>query len=68
LRERPLSLSFALTGSALGQDLKPISIATSSSSIPAAPARVAKELGLFEKHGLKTRSPRWTAAAWPPPA
>jgi ABC-type nitrate/sulfonate/bicarbonate transport system substrate-binding protein len=45
--------ALAPAGTAQAQELKAITIATSSASIPAAPARLARELGLFEKHGLK---------------
>lgn len=47
------ALLLAWSAHAPGQELKAISIATSSASIPAAAARLAKELGLFEKRGLK---------------
>ena len=39
-------------GSASSQDMTKISIAISSASLPAAGARVAEEMGLFEAHGL----------------
>jgi ABC-type nitrate/sulfonate/bicarbonate transport system substrate-binding protein len=42
----------ALPGAASGQELRKISIAVSSASIPASTARIANELGLFKKHGL----------------
>jgi ABC-type nitrate/sulfonate/bicarbonate transport system substrate-binding protein len=38
-----------------GQALRPVTVATSSSSIPAGAARIAKELGLYEKQGLQAR-------------
>jgi ABC-type nitrate/sulfonate/bicarbonate transport system substrate-binding protein len=43
---------FALAGAAHGEDLAKVSISMTSSSIPAATARIAKQMGLFEKHGL----------------
>lgn len=43
---------FATTGTGSAQELRKISIATSSASIPAGAARIAKEMGLYEKHGL----------------
>ena len=43
---------FALAGTARSEELTKISIAMSSGSIPASTARIAKEMGLFEKHGL----------------
>ncbi|TCM47193.1 ABC-type nitrate/sulfonate/bicarbonate transport system substrate-binding protein [Rhizobium sp. PP-F2F-G48] len=42
-----------LTASAHAADLKKISIGLSSSSIAVAGPKLAKELGLFEKHGLE---------------
>lgn len=40
---------------AQAQTLTPITIAMSSGSMPAAVPRIAKELGLFEKHGLDAK-------------
>lgn len=37
---------------AVGEEPLKVSIGTSSASIPASPARFAKEMGLYEKHGL----------------
>jgi ABC-type nitrate/sulfonate/bicarbonate transport system substrate-binding protein len=48
-----LAAALFTMGPASPQEKKQIRIATSSSSIPAGPARMAKELGLFEKHGLE---------------
>jgi ABC-type nitrate/sulfonate/bicarbonate transport system substrate-binding protein len=42
----------AISGSVSAQELRAITIGTSSASIPAGAARIAKELGLYEKHGL----------------
>lgn len=42
----------AFAGAASAQGLTKISMAITSSSIPAATARIAKEMGLFEKRGL----------------
>jgi ABC-type nitrate/sulfonate/bicarbonate transport system substrate-binding protein len=46
---------FLLAGAAQAQSLKSVTIATSSASIPAGAARLAKELGLFEKQGLQAK-------------
>ena len=43
---------FALAGSASGAELEKFTIGLSSGSLPIAPARIAKELGLFQKQGL----------------
>ena len=43
----------AQVGAAEAEDLQTVRIGLSSPSLPAASARIAKELGLYEKHGLK---------------
>jgi ABC-type nitrate/sulfonate/bicarbonate transport system substrate-binding protein len=43
-------MTMASTASA--QEMRKISIGVSSASLPAAGARIAKEMGIFEKHGL----------------
>ncbi len=43
---------FIVPHTSSAQELRKISIALSSSSIPAGAARIAKEMGFFEKHGL----------------
>jgi ABC-type nitrate/sulfonate/bicarbonate transport system substrate-binding protein len=45
----------ALASGVAAQEKKQIVIGTSSSSIPAGAARIAKEMGLFEKHGVDAR-------------
>jgi ABC-type nitrate/sulfonate/bicarbonate transport system substrate-binding protein len=42
----------AMMGTAPGQEIRKVSIGVSSASLPAAGARIAKEMGIFEKHGL----------------
>jgi ABC-type nitrate/sulfonate/bicarbonate transport system substrate-binding protein len=42
-----------MAGTALAEELQTIRIGLSSVSLPAASARIAKEMGLYEKHGLK---------------
>lgn len=47
---------FALAaGTALAQQKRQINIGLSSPSLPAAGARIAKEMGLFEKHGIDAK-------------
>ncbi len=48
-----LAAALFAAGPTSAQEKKQIRIATSSSSIPAGPARLAKELGLFEKYGIE---------------
>ena len=43
------------TGSAQAQTLREISVALPSRSLVAAPPRIAKEMGLFDKHGLNPK-------------
>jgi ABC-type nitrate/sulfonate/bicarbonate transport system substrate-binding protein len=47
-----ISVVTALAGVAHGEGLKKVSIAIASSSIPGGTARIAKEMGLFKKHGI----------------
>lgn len=47
-----LLAGLATTSAAFAQDLIKIKIAISSPSIPASTARIIKQMGLFEKHGL----------------
>lgn len=52
---RPVLFALMLMGiggTALSQELEPITIAPSSASLPAGGLRLADELGLFAKHGL----------------
>jgi ABC-type nitrate/sulfonate/bicarbonate transport system substrate-binding protein len=42
----------AMVSASTAQNLEKITIGLSSSTLPASGARIAKELGLFEKHGL----------------
>jgi len=46
---------FVMAGWACGQPLRPITIVTSSASIPAGAARIVNGMGLFEKQGLKAK-------------
>ena len=57
LTRRSLAAAALLLGAgvASAQQLRAISIVTSSASIPAGAARIAKEMGLYEKHGLQAR-------------
>lgn len=56
LTRRALVVALFITaGVASGQQLRAITIATSSASIPAGAARIAKELGLYEKQGLQAK-------------
>lgn len=48
-----LASLLAISAAANAQDVREVKIATSSSSIGGGSARIAKELGLFEKHGIK---------------
>lgn len=50
-----IALLVGLAGSAAAQQPRAITIVTSSSSIPAGAARIAREMGLFEKHGLQAK-------------
>lgn len=50
-----LGVLAVLPGRAFGQALRDITIGVSSSSLGPAAPRVAKELGLFEKHGFNAR-------------
>jgi ABC-type nitrate/sulfonate/bicarbonate transport system substrate-binding protein len=50
-----LAMAVALAGSAWSQAKRQVTIAISSPTIPAAGARIAKEMGLFEKHGLDAK-------------
>lgn len=45
--------AISMAGGAQAQEKKKITIATSSASVPAGAARIAKELGLFEKYGIE---------------
>jgi ABC-type nitrate/sulfonate/bicarbonate transport system substrate-binding protein len=45
----------ALTGTAFAEQARDVSMGLASTSFATAPARIAKELGLYEKHGLEPR-------------
>ena len=47
-----VGLAIVMTGSAQGQE-RDIKISMSSASLATASVRIAQELGLFKKHGLK---------------
>jgi ABC-type nitrate/sulfonate/bicarbonate transport system substrate-binding protein len=42
-------------GSGICQDVQPVTIAVSSRSLPGTVAQIAKEMGLFEKHGIDAK-------------
>ena len=49
------TVAFALAGSAAAQQKRQITIGLRSPSLPAAGARIAKEMGLFDKHGIDAK-------------
>lgn len=55
LARRIFLAALFLTAAVQAQELRQITIATSSASIPAGAARIAKEMGLYEKHGLQAK-------------
>jgi ABC-type nitrate/sulfonate/bicarbonate transport system substrate-binding protein len=53
----------AMASAASAQPLRDVSIALGSATFPSAPAKIADELGLYEKHGIKPKFTTMESAA-----